>query len=263
MFGDIGKLFSSASSGIGRALGFQYGGLDTMLNPVLGSASGGSILSGLPYFGEGFAQTREMNFNASEADKNRLFQERMSSTAHQREIQDLKAAGLNPILSANKGASTPAGSMATTRAMSGAKDSADMLKSLYKKEGEKAKTEIDLNKQLKSTQKANEASNYNSAKKAEAETDMLNAQKEAIKNESKAREIKAKRDVEYQKTRLPKAEYYQDRIQPAVTSALGFGAAGKLLQKFLGGQSNSDGTGRYEYDTKSKQYTPRSPRGKK
>lgn len=52
-------------------------------------------------------------FNAEQVQKQMDFQERMSSTAHQREVKDLVAAGLNPILSANGGASSPAGASAS------------------------------------------------------------------------------------------------------------------------------------------------------
>ena len=55
----------------------------------------------------------KMNTMNKESAKAQMdFQERMSSTAHQREVKDLIAAGLNPILSANNGASSPQGAYA-------------------------------------------------------------------------------------------------------------------------------------------------------
>lgn len=80
------------------------------MEPVLGAA--------LNYLGArnanktNIALAREsMRFGRENMREQMGFQERMSNTSYQRAMQDMRAAGLNPILAANSGgASTPSGS---------------------------------------------------------------------------------------------------------------------------------------------------------
>lgn len=181
--------------------------------------------------------------NQANADATRemvAFQREMSNSAHQREVRDLQKAGLNPILSANAGASTPQGAAAKMENTLAPAVTSAMDATRLKKDMELAGTQNTLNaaQALATAQTARrEGAN---AKQIETQTKLLEA---TMPNTIKESQSKGAQAAEY----LENKNYYNimervNKALPVTNTAIdamkfpfripGLGKSGKQSEKW-------------------------------
>lgn len=135
-----GKFWSNLVQWIGNPVRKLFRTLDEKVNGGAGTSVFDKI-TGAHLTG---AQQEANAFNANEAQKQRDFEQQMSSTSYQRQVADLQNSGLNPALAMSSGgASTPSGASASSVAPESGSSLGDVLQLLsFRKEYEKTQSEI-------------------------------------------------------------------------------------------------------------------------
>lgn len=153
-----------------------------MINPLVGAAAIGAVSS---FLGGSSANAA----NVRMAREQMRFQERMSNTAYQRAVADMRLAGINPMLAYMQGgASSPSGasadiqdvvSPAVSSALGAARLKADLQ--MMDRQRQKMDQEIGLLKVEQATGEGLGAQAYANARLADANAARANAETQAIR----------------------------------------------------------------------------------
>jgi cell division protein FtsB len=117
-----------------------------ILGGIVGGPAGAAVGAGI---GGAFASQDSQDFSSAEAVASRAYTTEQLQNRHQWEVADLRKAGLNPILSAMKGAPSIGGSAQASSNANAAQDASSLLSSAIQAEqlklnNEKLQAEIDL-----------------------------------------------------------------------------------------------------------------------
>lgn len=162
---------------------------------LLGAGQAGLNMAGtaLTYGEQRKLQKKAQQFEAEQSKINRDWMTEMSNSAHQREIADLRSAGLNPILSATggSGASTPSASTAVSGNMPDGPDYSGLGDSMTKGFLGAIESGLDMKKASAMIDATNAAAKLDEARTKSQELDNLeNAATLGDRKDLKSYEVK-------------------------------------------------------------------------